>query len=68
MVGFPISSHILKNGLCYFENSSTLIAVTIERLFGDFFKTLLAELGAKKDIKKQEELNKHTEKHNGPAE
>ena len=63
--------YILKSGLCCFENSSTLIVVTIERLFGALFKPLLAELGAKKDIKnkkKQEELNKHTDKHNGPAE
>ena len=62
--------YILKSGLCCFENSSTLIAVIIERLFGALFKPLLAELGAKKDIykKKQEELNKHTDKHNGPAE
>ena len=43
---------ILKSGLCCFENSSTLIAVTIERLFGDLFKPLLAELGAIKDFKK----------------
>ena len=62
--------YILKSGLCCFENSSTLIVVTIERLFGALFKPLLAELGAKKDTKKQkqEELNKHTDKHNGPAE
>ena len=60
--------YILKSGLCCFENSSTLILVTIERLFGALFKLLLAELGAKTDIKKQEELNKHTDKHNGPAE
>ena len=60
--------YILKSGLCCFENSSTLIVVTIERLFGALFKPLLAELGAKKDIKKQEELNKHTDKHNGPVE
>ena len=45
--------YILKSGLCCFENSSTLIVVTIERLFGDLFKPLLAELGAKSDIKKQ---------------
>ena len=45
--------YILKSGLCCFENSSTLIVVTIERLFGALFKPLLAELGAKKDIKKQ---------------
>ena len=58
-----------KSGLCCFESSSTLIAVSIERQFGDLFKPLLAELGAKKDIlKKQEKLNKHTDKHNGPAE
>ena len=46
--------YILKSGLCCFENSSTLIVVTctIERLFGALFKPLLAELGAKKDIKK----------------
>ena len=44
--------YILKSGLCCFENSSTLIAVIIERLFGALFKPLLAELGAKKDIKK----------------
>ena len=60
--------YILKSGLCCFENSSTLIVVTIEHLFGALFKPLLAELGAKKDIKKQEELNKHTDEHNGPAE
>ena len=61
--------YILKSGLCCFENSSTLIVVTIERLFGALFKPLLAELGAKKIyLKKQEELNKHTDKHNGPAE
>ena len=40
--------YILKSGLCCFENSSTLIVVTIERLFGALFKPLLAELGAKK--------------------
>ena len=45
--------YILKSGLCCFENSSTLIVVTIERLFGALFKPLLAELGAKKDIKKK---------------
>ena len=44
--------YILKSGLCCFENSSTLIVVTIERLFGALFKPLLAELGAKRDIKK----------------
>ena len=44
--------YILKSRLCCFENSSTLIVVTIERLFGALFKPLLAELGAKKDIKK----------------
>ena len=44
--------YILKSGLCCLENSSTLIVVTIERLFGALFKPLLAELGAKKDIKK----------------
>ena len=44
--------YILKSGLCCFENSTTLIVVTIERLFGALFKPLLAELGAKKDIKK----------------
>ena len=60
--------YISKSGPCCFENSSTLIVVTIERLFGALFKPLLAELGAKKDIKKQEELNKHTDKHNEPAE
>ena len=43
--------YILESGLCCFENSSTLIVVTIERLFGALFKPLLAELGAKKDIK-----------------
>ena len=43
--------YILKSGLCCFENSSTLIVVTIERLFGALFKPLLAELGTKKDIK-----------------
>ena len=62
--------YILKSGLCCFESSSTLIAVSIECQFGDLFKPLLAELGAKKDIKnkKQEELNKHTDKQYGPAE
>ena len=45
--------YILKSGLCCFENSSTLIVVTIERLFGALFKPLLAELGAKKYLKKQ---------------
>ena len=65
--------YILKSGLCCFENSSTLIVVTTPRLYGALFKPLLAELGAKKDIKnnkkkQQEELNKHTDKHNGPAE
>ena len=44
--------YILKRGLCCFENSSTLIVVTIERLFDALLKPLLAELGAKKDIKK----------------
>ena len=39
--------YILKSGLCCFENSSTLIVATIERLFGALFKPLLAELGAK---------------------
>ena len=66
-----VVSYILKSGLCCFENSSTLIVVTTPRLFGALFKPLLAELGAKKDIKKQkkqEELNKHTDKQNGPAE
>ena len=50
---FSIDCGILyfKSGLCCFENSSTQIVVTIERLFGDLFKPLLAELGAKKDIK-----------------
>ena len=43
--------YILKSGLCCFENSSTLIVVTIERLFGALFKPLLVELGAIKDIK-----------------
>ena len=47
-----VEFYILKSGLCCFENSSTLIVVTIERLFGALFKPLLAELGAKKDIKK----------------
>ena len=45
--------YILKSGLCCFENSSALIAVIIERLFGALFKPLLAELGAKKDILKK---------------
>ena len=44
--------YILKSGLCCFENSSTLIVVTTPRLFGALFKPLLAELGAKKDLKK----------------
>ena len=45
--------YILKSGLCCFENSSTLIVVTIQRLFGAVFKPLLAELGAIKDILKK---------------
>ena len=63
--------YILKSGLCCFENSSTLIVVTTPRLFGALFKPLLAELAPKKILKKQkkqEELNKHTDKHSGPAE
>ena len=47
--------YILKSGLCCFENSSTLIVVTTPRLLGALFKPLLAELGAKKDIKKQQQ-------------
>ena len=59
--------YILKSGLWCFENSSTLIAVTIECLLGDLFKPLLTELSAIK-AKKQEELNKRTNKHSGPAD
>ena len=38
---------VFYSELCCFDNSSTLIAVTIERLFGDLFKPLLAELGTR---------------------
>ena len=55
-----------KRWLDCFKNSSTLIAVIMEHLFGDLFKPMLAEYGAKND-KKQEELSKHTNKHNEPV-
>ena len=44
--------YILKNDCC-FHNSSTLIKVTTERLFGDLVKPLLvlAVLGTKKQEK-----------------
>ena len=55
--------YILKSGLCCFENSSTLIVVTIERLFGALFKPLLAELGAKKEKKTRGAKQAHRQAH-----
>ena len=39
------------------------MVVTSGRLFSDVFKALLAEVGAKKDIKKKQVNNKQTNTH-----